>query len=182
MQAFNKQEFEGRFDQSINSLQKAEKTTRTELLSLSRSVLEATHATGDIGYVNRILAVLTPVNRKVAIEYFKAFTGFRFDAEAKQFTKKNKKQYEEAQQACADFLEDPLNNIWSWAERNIEIESKEFDQERLNKTVESLLKKADKNGFKPADVLKAMMQHGVTVDTLVDFMGTIEGIELNVQA
>lgn len=180
MKKFDLVAFQAQFNVSLYNLTGAEKITRSELMSLSRSVLVALHEVEDIGYVNRILEVLTPVNKKVAIEYFRAWTGFRFDDKSKTFIKKDKKRYDEIKQECIKFLDDPLNNIWSWAERNIDIEPKEFDSARLKKSAESLLKKAENNGFKKSDVLKAMMESGITLDELVEFMSTIEGVDLTV--
>lgn len=180
----DKNQFIAKFEQSLEALAKSEKVTRSELLALSRSTLEALHSDvegirGDIGYVNRLLGVLTPMNRKTAILYFKEFTGFKFDEAKLEFTGKDKKHYEEKKAQCLEFLADPLNNVWSWAERNVEVEKKAFD---INKKAEQFLKQADKEGFKKVDVLKAIMAAGVSVDELIEFMGTVEGVELDVKA
>jgi hypothetical protein len=180
MKQFNKVAFDGMFNAKLNDLRLAERVTKAALMDLSRNVWEAFHNTEDISYINRILEVLTPVNRKVAIEFFKEFSGFNFDEKANAFGRKNKKDYDAKKEVTLAWLEDPLNNIWTWAERNIEIAPKEFDAERLNKSVQQLMQKADKNGFKKADLLKAMLANGLTVDELIGFMGTLEGIELNV--
>jgi hypothetical protein len=172
--------FQARFNVALNDLRGAEKITRSTLMELSRSVLQVVHETQDIGYANRILEVLTPVNKKVAIAFFREFTGFKFSEKDSIFFKKDKKNYEEVKAKALEWLDDPLNNIWSWADRNIEVETKEFDAARLQKQAESLLKKAENNGFKKKDVLAAIMASGVTVDELVEFMQTLPDVELNV--
>jgi hypothetical protein len=75
---------------------------------------------------------------------------------------------------CAAFLEDPTNNIWSWATRHIEIEKKEFDETRLKKLTEQLLKKADNAGFKPKDIFAAMLASGLKVEDIVAFMDEVQ--------
>ena len=77
--AFDKKVFEKDFKTRIGNLAKAEASVRAELNVLSRGVLEAVHATEQIGYVNQLLAVLTPVNRKAAVVFFKHFAGFHHD-------------------------------------------------------------------------------------------------------
>lgn len=173
--------FMARFNVALNDLTKAEKVTRSTLMELSRSVLPIVHETGDIGYVNRILVVLSPMNKRMAIEFFREFSGFRFDDKKGEFVSKDKKRFDECVAAFVKFLEDPLNNIWSWAEKNLEVEKKEFDFGQLKKQTDSLLKKADKNGFKKADVLRAMMESGITADELIEFMQTLPGVEMTIQ-
>lgn len=164
---FDKTVFEKAFDTLLASLAGAEKITKQALLDLSRSTLEAVHATGDIGYANRIIAVLTPVNKKVAILFFDAFSGFVFSKEKQEFTKKDKKGYDAKQAEAMKFLDDPLNNIWSWAAREVDIEAKEFDEERMKKALENVLKKADKAGFNQEQVVRGFLAAGLKLDTLL---------------
>jgi hypothetical protein len=173
--AFNKEEFNASFDVSLTQLHKAEKVTKAILMDLSRSVLVAHHETEDIQYINRVIRVLTPVNRKVAIEYFKVFSGFTFNGEEQIFTKKDKKIYEEAVKKSNDFLDDPLNNIWSWAERNIEIAPKEFTLEAMKKQFAGVLDKATKNNFTQLQVIETFMEAGLSMDTLLALMAKIAG-------
>lgn len=179
---FNKVAFDGAFNVKLNDLRSAERVTRAVLMDLSRDVWAAFHTTEDVSYINRILEVLTPVNRRVAIEFFKEFSGFNYDEKKGEFSRKDKKHYEDKKAAIIAWLEDPLNNLWTWAERNIDIEPKDFDADRLKKSVSQLMQKADKNGFKKADVLKAMLEAGLTVDELIAFMGSLDGVELEVKA
>ena len=164
---FDRKVYDAAFDLKIADLIGAEKITRAILLDLSRTTLEAIHATEDIGYANRIINALTPVNKKVAVLYFKAFSGFHYSAETQSFTKKDKKEYEAKQQAAMEFLDDPLNNIWSWAAREVEVEAKEFDEERMKKSFESILKKAGKANFDQAQVVRSFISAGLKVETLL---------------
>jgi hypothetical protein len=174
---FDKKVFDVAFKRSVKALTGAEKVTRSELLTLSRSVLEALHATGDIAYVNNVIKVLTPVNRKVAVLYFKAFSGFSYSEEEMQFSKKDKKNYDAAVLKCIDFLDDPLNNIWSWAERNIDVEPKAFD---INASMGIVMKKALKNNLSHMDILKAVLANGISTDDLIELMSTLDDVEINV--
>lgn len=173
--AFEKAAYDTGFKASIKELAKAEKITKAVLLDISRSVLEAFHATQDVYYLNEIVKVLTPVNRKVAILYFKEFSGFMFNEEEQIFTKKNKKDYDAVQVKAMEFLDDPLNNIWSWAQRNVEIEAKEFTLERMKKQFESTLKKAADNQYTQLQVIETMMEAGLQMDTLIALMAKIAG-------
>lgn len=175
---FDKNAFNTTFDKAVKALAKSEKATRQELMVLSRSVLEAVHATEDIGYVNRVLDVLTPINRKVAVHYFATFTGFRQDEGT--FTKKDKKNYEECKAAAAVFLQDPHNNIWTWAEQNMQVEPKKFDLADITKWMTRTIKKAGENNISQADVLRALFKGGVEADALIAAMQEIEGLTVKV--
>jgi hypothetical protein len=170
---------------SLAALAGAEKITRAELSTLSRITLEALHTEvegnkvyGDIRIINDILPALTPVNRQVVIEFFKEFSGFSFDGKNNRFTSKDKKNYDAAVALSEDFLEDPLNNLWTWANRNVEVTKKEFN---ISQSMGALLKKAHNKGVSNNDILKAVMSNGLSVDDLIAFMGTIEGGELEVK-
>lgn len=178
---FNKENFEAKFNRSMDDLRRAERVSKETIKELSRSVLEALHITGDIQYVNTFIGALSPMNKKTAVLYFKEFSGFKHDDALGLFTSKAKKKYDDAHAASLEFLADPHNNLWTWAERNIEMEKKEFDAERLNKMAKQLIDKATKNDFKQSDVLKALLANGMTLDTMLEVMQGMEGLEVNVQ-
>jgi hypothetical protein len=169
------------FNAALKAIDKAEKVTKETLKDLSRSILTATHATGDIAYVNRLVAVLTPVNKKVVILYCKEFTGFMFDAESGLFTKKSKKTYDATLAKAEEFLSDPHNNVWSWAERNIDVEVKPLDLSKITAFIKGALKKADEQGIVQSEVLKAVFAAGVDVDALIVAMESIDGLNVNAE-
>lgn len=166
---FNREAFVASFEKALKQLTKTEKVTKELLRDLSRTVLEAVHSTGDIGYVNRLNAVLTPVNRRVSAKFFEHFTGFHYDTVSFLFTKKSKKRYDEALKNAIEFLADPHQNLWTWAERNIEIERKDFTVDKVS----DIVKKALKKNISQADILKAVLSSGIELDTLIEVMGTI---------
>ncbi len=162
---FNRAQFEINFSASIDALQQSEGVTKRELRVLSRTVLEAHHSTGDVVFVNKLIEVLTPLNKRVAIIFFKEFSGFQWDDQMKRFTKKSKKGYDKAHASYVEFMADPNNNIWTWAERNVDIEPKPFDVKKVTKFIESAIKKSNQK-----DVLKAVLDGGIEVETLFALM------------
>lgn len=175
--AFNKAAFEVNFAASMLALAGSEKITKAELMVQSRAILEATHVTGDIAYVNRLLAILTPVNRKVCVKFFEHFAGFSYDDGLASFTKKSKKRYEEAEKLSAEFLEDPLNNVWTWADRNIEVTSKEFDLAQVTQAFNNFVKKAQKVNLTQKDVIKAVLASGVELETILELMQDVYNVD-----
>ena len=179
---FDKKVFEKSFKEGIDKLGKAEGLVRQQVNVLSRSVLEAIHATEQIGYVNQMLAVLTPVNRKAAVVFFKHFTGFHYDETSKLFTKKSKKRYDKAHADAMAFLEDPLNNMFSWCERNIEVEQKPFDATTFlksqHKAFVRAIQLARDNGVSQKELFEQMFKPetgkpGIDVEALVSVLASM---------
>lgn len=170
--AFDKNAFDISFPKDLATLGKSEKVTKELLRDLSRNVLAVHHQTQDVSYMNKLIAVLTPVNRKVATLFFAEFSGFRQTDGV--FTKKDKAGYDKAAEAAIIFLDDPLNNIWTWAEREVAVEKKEFDIKQVTTAIENFNKKALKNGLTQADVLRAVLSAGFEVDTLLSIMQEME--------
>ena len=180
--AFNKKVFEKSFKEGIDKLGKAEGLVRQQVNVLSRSVLEAIHATEQIGYVNQMLAVLTPVNRKAAVVFFKHFTGFHYDEATKLFTKKSKKRYDQAHADALKFLEDPLNNMFSWCVRHIEVEKKPFDAITFLKDQRKVfiraIQTARDNGVSQKELFEQMFnpetgKPGIDVEALVAVLASM---------
>lgn len=173
-QVFNKAAFEVAFAASLIKLTNSERVSKEELKELSRSTLNALHnggtIAGDIGYINKLILVLTPMNKKAAILYFKHFSGFSFDDELSIFTKKSKKRYDAAANESMEFLAEPHNNIWTWAERNIEVEQRKFTVESITETTKTMLTKAANNGISKHDVIMAIIAGGLEIETLLGMM------------
>lgn len=115
--AFDKKVFEKNFGASLGAINKAEKSVREILNPLSRQVLEAVLETEQIGYVNQLIEQLTPVNRNAAVEFYRHFLGWSYDETSKRFTTKSKKRHAAAIPLAREFLNDPLNNLFTWATR-----------------------------------------------------------------
>ena len=137
---------------------------------MSRDVLEAHHETGDVAYINGLLGVLTPINRKVCVLFYKEFSGHLCNEEG-VFGKKDKKRYDEAYKKSLDGLEDPHFNVFSWAERNVEVERKPFTLGKLQQQMGSLVKKAEENKISHADIIRAMFANGIEIG---EFMKVVQ--------
>lgn len=166
---FDKDAFGHKYSNGLNKIMESEKVTRSTLTWLSRGVLEATHETGDVSFMNRLLGVLTPMNRKVCILFFKTFTGYSFDEQAGMFTKKSKKRYDKAHAQYVQFMADPLNNIWTWANRHIEIEQKPLTSDKLAKYLTNFRNKTQ-GQVSDEDILKAVFKAGVSPDAVIAVM------------
>jgi hypothetical protein len=177
---FNKQLFDSHFNKALVRLTRVEGMTKEIVKNMSREVLVALHETGDIGYINKLLAVLTPVNKRVFRMYAEEFTGFVYDETKKEFTRKNKNQYDDAKERALSALDDPHFNLWTWQEREVEMEKKPYDLSKITVFMKGALKKANKEGFTQADVIKAVFDAGVDIDALIEVMQSMEGVDLQV--
>lgn len=179
--AFDSVKFIAGFERQLKHLVTSEKITKALLQTMSRDLLALLHTKndkqGDIGYINRTIAALTPVNRKVFISFAKEFTGFILNDGGSCFIKKSKKHYDESATKALVWLEDPMNNIWSWADRNIEVVPKEFNIEAIKKATENMLKKAEKNHISKAEVFGAIIAGGFTIAELVECMVKLDKMD-----
>jgi hypothetical protein len=184
---FDKKAFDKDFNSRIAQLGKAEKGVREQVNVLSRSILTAIHVTENIGYVNQFLGALTPVNRKAAVVFFKHFAGFHYDDATKLFSKKSKKRYEQAHQDSVTFLADPLNNMFSWADRHIEVEQKPFDPETFTKGFKSLfdkrLQEARNHGMAQTELFTLLFKKeegkpGIDVNALISVLEAMDIVEV----
>lgn len=166
---FDKNQFDQSYKANVEKLAASEKISKDLLRSLSREVLEAHHATGDVMYINGIIAVLSPMNRKMCILFFKEFSGHTCNEEG-VFGKKDKKRYADAHKKSFDGLEDPHFNVFSWADRNIEVERKPFTLGKLQQQMGSLVKKAEENKISHADIIRALFANGVEVNEFLKVM------------
>jgi hypothetical protein len=152
----------------ITALGNAEKVTKAVLAELSRELLDYVMIDGthDIAAVNRTIGVLTPVNRKVAIEFFGAFTSHKFNEGTQAFGGKDRKKHDAVLAECTEFLADETNNIWTWADKNIDVTPKPKDYfNKLAKLVEKALSD-ESEGILAVDVVNAILAAGIEESTL----------------
>ena len=166
---FDKNQFDASYKTNIEKLSASEKITKDLLRSMSREVLEAHHVTGDVAYINGLIAVLSPMNRKMCILFYKEFSG-HFCNEEGVFGKKDKKRYDDARKKSFDALEDPHFNVFSWAERNVDVERKPFTLGKLQQQMGSLVKKAEENKISHADIIRTLFANGVEVNEFLKVM------------
>ena len=160
---FNREQFDQAFQERVASLAASEKVSKELLRSLSRDVLEAHHATGDVKYINELLNACSPVNRKVCVLFFKEFSGHLYSEETKAFGKKDKKRYDDAKKKSLDRLEDPNFNVFSWADMHVEIEKKPFTIGKMQQQMGSIVKKAEENKISHAEIIRALFANGIEV-------------------
>lgn len=148
----------------IETLASNEKITKELLASLSRDLLQFMVDTGDIRPINLLLedGKLSPQNRKVAILYFQKFCPFKNlqteKGEFQAFGEIKKAKKEEKFASVREFLADPHNNIWTWANRHVEVKPREFKLDRVT----SIVKKAMEGGFEEEAVIEAVLKGGIS--------------------
>jgi hypothetical protein len=179
---FNRMGFETTYKKSLGKLATTERVTKELLRSLSRDVLEAHHATENVTYINQLISVLTPMNRKTVILFFKEFSGFKFSNETQTFEKKDKKTYAFKAELSDKFLEDPNNNVWSWAERNIEVEKKPAPMliDTIRERAKAWHERAKKEHISDADLLVAFFEGGIDPSAIVQALDKL-GYDLDVK-
>lgn len=173
MSQFSMEAFVGSFNRVIDTLRESERITKETLKDLSRELLYATQQTEDIGYINRTIAILTPMNRKACILFFKEFSGFLFDDDEASFSKKDKKRYEKTKAKALEALADPHFNLWTWAEKNVEMEVKPLDLSKIQAYMKGVLKKAANEGIPQGEVLKAVFAGGFEPDALMTLLSHV---------
>lgn len=148
-------------NEKIETLANAERITKVVLSELSRELLAYVLIDGkegepsfDIQPVNKVLRVLTPMNRRVATMFFTTLLPFKFDDATNSFTKMNKANQVEASTLAVEIaLTDDGFDIWQWAENNVKIEPKEVD---WNKKLTADMVKALDAGLTGDDILNIM--------------------------
>lgn len=161
-------------ERQINNLGNREKTNKADMSELSRTIMECVMDTKDVRLANRMIEVLTPINKKAATLFFKHFLPFTFDDEAGKFLKmQSDKKVAEKAELCAEFLADPHQNIWSWSDRNIDMSPKPLDLKTVTRSVEKYLKKAEKEGIKQSEVMRAILAAGLDVTLLVEVINSM---------
>ena len=171
--AFDKVVFERAFESSLSEVKKSEDVVKRELRTLSRTVLEAHHATENVHYINQLLGVLSPVNRRSCVEYFREFSGFKYDDTVKLFSKKDKKHYDDKHADAMEFLSDPLNNIWSWSDRHLKVEKKDPTIEGFTKYITNFVNKTQ-GKISHTDILKAVFKAGMKPEEIVEALAIFE--------
>jgi hypothetical protein len=171
---FNAVDFIATFPKTLKKLKASEIITKDTLQVLSRDLLSCLHTVnvkqGDIAFINQVIGVLTPVNRKVFLAFCKEFTGFILNDDGTAFIKKSKKHYDDVAATAIEWLNDPMNNIWSWADRHIDVEKKPnpFTLDVVKKSLEKLVVKGQKANISKAQIIGAMFASGFTVEDLIE--------------
>ena len=161
----------------ITAISKSEKVTKEQLGLISRELLnyvlvdtEEHAATGDIQPVNKLLSVLTPMNKQTAVLYFSAMLPFAFNKDECKFGLMQKKKRDNAIINAKEFLEVEDNNIWTWAANNVKVEAKPIDwHNKIKRDITKALE-AEENALTPKEVLMAVLSGGITAQDVGDLM------------
>lgn len=164
----------------ISTLAKAEKVTKKVLGELSREMLDyiVTDESWDSDAINRLLEVLTPMNKRTAVLYFAHFTPFVVDEHGvfggmPKSKKAKAKAKLDASVACTEFLVNEDANIWTWAAEHVKVEQKEVDwAKRVTSAVTSAMSE-DKGGLSLPEVMEAVLSAGVSLEDITNAMGIL---------
>ena len=163
----------------IEAIANAEKITKSELGHVSRELLLYVPESNDIDVVNKLLLVLTPMNKSTAILFFKHFLPWTAEetgeGDFSRFSGKMKKekQVDRKLAAIKEFLSVEENNIWTWAGQNVNVEYKPKDfASQVTKAVQTALKGEKKeNGETPPlpvqDIIAAVLRAGIPVEAML---------------
>lgn len=157
--------------QSINNkiatLAQAEKVTKAVLAELSRDLIDYVliQEIHDIAAVNRTLAVLTPMNKATAVQFFQAFLPHKFNEDTQTFGGLDKKIKPAKMEASKEFMADENNNIWTWAAVHVEVKAKEKDY--LGNVTKAVKQAIDKGQVEQVALIQAVLSGGVDVATLM---------------
>lgn len=166
----------------INTITAAERVTKAELGLLSREVLSYILESEDVRPVNMLLGkdeegkfVLTVNNRRVAGLYFQEFVPFTSEEKdgVLVFLKKKAKVFEKYTAAINNFLGEGSNDIWTWAETNVEVQAKpKFYAEKITKLIQKSLED-EAEGISKVDVMKAVLDAGLSIEDLLEIGGLL---------
>jgi transcriptional/translational regulatory protein YebC/TACO1 len=165
-----------RIESGIVTLAKTERITKKVLSELSRTLVAYVYETGDVSLVNRTIQVLTPVNKRVACLYFPTYIGWSFDEKTCMFGKKAKdKTYNKKLELATAYLEDEGNDIWRYAEDEIQLQAKPKNYgAKLTQLVTKALTDEDE-GLSAKEVLFAILASEEL--TLADLMQPLAEIK-----
>lgn len=169
----------------IKKIGNGETTFKQELATLSRELLEYVPATGDIDAVNRLCAVLTPVNKDKAVQFFRAFLSHGWNKDEGRFgsKSKNKDMVSKRMSAVTAFLSSEGNNIWTWAAEKAKPAERSARPKRdLGKAVENAIARAIETDNNPdaidmREVLKRAIRACINGGMkLTEIMATFEDV------
>lgn len=167
----------------------SEKITKATLGQLSRELMVYVMESHDISAANRLVEVLTPVNRRATIVFLSHFLPWTPEVdEEKNFVRfgkmmKGQKSVDKRRKLIIDFVAVEENTIWTWAKDNIKIDPKPKDfGKNISTAVEKALKGDDVTpALSREDVIKALFKAGMTVEDLLEAVTQPEADEAPVK-
>lgn len=126
----------------IKKIGNGETTFKQELATLSRELLEYVPSTGDIDAVNRLIAVLSPLNKDKVTAFFKAFLSHKLDKGVFGKKSTNKDMVAKRNKAITMFLSVESNNVWTWLAEKAKPVERQRKAKDLGKAVERAVEAA----------------------------------------
>lgn len=169
----------------IKSVTAAERITKEGLSKLSRELLARCYETGDITLINDLMGAcpdtgkfrLTPINWRIAAQYFNHFVAFTSNYEsdvqkfavkgegnrvALVFNKKSKQKYTVKLPLVEAWLADEANDLWSWSDGAVmEVKAPDYLKNIAN------------------DINKAMDEEKGNLDSMTILAGIVDNTELD---
>ena len=170
-------------DKKIDALANSERVTKSTLGELSRELLVYVVDTNDIATVNRLLAVLTPMNCKSAALFFRNFLPWDMPANDVVFGKKmkGKRTIEKRLKEIDEFLAVEDNTIWTWLSKE-GIEPVK-NPKNYSKKITNLIGKAmsdNEEGISPLQILTSIVNGGLTADMIINELDKVQIEQLKV--
>jgi hypothetical protein len=165
----------------IDAIASAEKITKHELAAFSRESLMYVVDTNDIGAINRLLDVLTPMNRLSAIAFFGHFLPWEKETDNNDVFQRFGSKYSQDKKFArkvaliTEWLKDVDATIWTWAAANLDLYTKKNWAANISKAVEKALKGEDNDRGVSApismgDVMAAVMAGGISIEDMLEAM------------
>jgi hypothetical protein len=179
---------------AITEVSNAERITKARLSELSRDLLSFVIDNEDVRPINALLGlnddgsfILTPINWRIAVQYFHHFVGFTSNYDdVKDYavkgkgkrtplvlTKKAKKRWDKSVTEMTAWLEEPTNDLWVWS-NNAEMDAKPVDYaKKIQQAIGAALDE-EKGNMTLAEVITVMSE--LEDVSIYDLMGAMEGM------
>lgn len=173
----------------ISEIGNAEKVTKVQLAVLSRELLLYVPDSQDIQVVNKLIEVLTPMNKRVAFLFFANFLPWEVerdnDKKPIRFGKKSKgpKTIASKAESVKTFLSEESNSIWTWSSDNVEVKQKDL-RTAVGRAVKQALNGHEKSGtapIAPMDIVMAVLENGISIDDMIDAVSFKES-QINIES
>lgn len=151
---------------NIGVLAKSEKITRKVLAEVANELLLYVPGSNDIDAVNRLVAVLTPVNKQAAILFFKSMLQWSFVDGVFTTIQKGERTVSAKNERRLAFIKSE-ETFWSWVDDNTTIEAKPKD---FQNDIVNLIKRATKDGdyqISHAQVIQSVLASGITIQEVL---------------
>lgn len=172
----------------IEEIKGAERITKKALAQVSRDLIQFVFLDRHdrIELVNECLGALSPMNKKVAIKFFRHFLPWGFNERDNRFEAKFQegKKTERKLADATEFMADNNNTIWTWAEANIDVEFKvpNYSTMIANNIANALKGKKDSEGnyhgaITVQDAIQAVMAGGIDSEQILDMVANLEALK-----